>query len=69
MVARVFFENAEYRIQGKYGDKVVLHINYKNNKFKIEGAPTPSTRKEVRVIAKDLLERKHDKNIAELEVS
>lgn len=64
----LYFGYARYRLSDGQGDEVYLKINYKLNKFKIVTVGmniNPKFRKEVGMMAEDLLARKHGVNIVE----
>lgn len=60
------FDQAKYNITGESGDKITLSVDYKNNKYFVNGKiPDKKFQQEIKEIAEGLLKRKHKVNFAE----
>lgn len=56
------FDHAVYKIVAD-GSQFYLKVDYKNNEFKLEG-DIPKNTKKVKLLATDMLKRKHGVNFA-----
>jgi hypothetical protein len=66
-VKEFMFESAQYYVSNDGGDKIILQVDYKNNEYYIKevgGVLNPAFRKDISVVAADLLQRKHGTNFA-----
>lgn len=65
-ITQFIFGEAKYLTIDHKGNKVVLMVDYFKNKFEVLGEDVPTdTLRELEIIAKDLLRRKHQKNFAD----
>ena len=61
------FSSAEYHLGDGNGDEVLLKIDYKNNKYSLKNKgkiQNANFRREINVVARDLLLRKHGVDFA-----
>ncbi len=65
MLKKFLFDIAKYKAVDENGTKILLVVDYKNNSFSFEGKGTAKLRRELSLIAKDLLKRKHNVNFAD----
>lgn len=65
-IKEFFFDFAQYNVRDEVGNEVTLHINYKENLYKIEATEVFNKKflHEVNIIAKKLLRKKHGMNRA-----
>lgn len=69
-VANFILDHAVYLLTDYEGNEVTLSVEYAKNKYSIQGAKkslTPSSLIEVNKLAKGLLARKHNVNLADRE--
>lgn len=68
-IKQFFFDKAKYRVGDKVGNEVFLAIDYKNDAFRIgvirrRDDGLSRLKRDVAVVARDLLSRKHNINFA-----
>ncbi|OGY40359.1 MAG: hypothetical protein A2570_03735 [Candidatus Brennerbacteria bacterium RIFOXYD1_FULL_41_16] len=62
------FNHAQYKMSDEKGNEIILKIDYKNNSYSLKNISktvNKSFRTEARMIARDLLRRKHGINFAD----
>jgi len=60
------FDQAHYKVISTAGDEITLSVDYKNNKYLVNGFISDKKfQQEIEEIAQGLLKRKHNVNFAE----
>ncbi len=59
MITKFYIDKARYRAEDNSGKTILVDIDYWNDKFEMNGSS-----KEIELMAKDLLKRKHRVNFA-----